>query len=264
MVIILFMNQFDQIENRIKGIIEKGSELLPWTDQGASLVRLFCESMRRYLLEDTDCLKSSPRELRVYMSPDEARLWKSQSDWQKIMQDAFEDTTVELNCRPNLLPELILMARNSLENGQIVISIDENEINQEKTGAVSISKPMKKATAKTEPQSGMVLINLDKTIPIIKTVLNLGRKSSNDIAINDLRVSRFHAQIRKTRDGYMIFDVGSTGGTYINGERITSHSLKSGDVISLAGYTLVFTDERDPEIDSEREITSDLSSGGKP
>lgn len=264
MVIILFMNQFDQIENRIKGIIEKGSDLLPWTDQAASLVRLFCESLRRYLLEDADCLKSSPKELRIYMSPDESRLWKSQSDWQKTMQYAFEETTIELNCRPNLMPELILIARNSLENGQVVFSIEESATTQEKTGAVSISKPMKSVAPKSEPESGMVLINLDKTIPITKSVLNLGRKSSNDIAISDIRISRFHAQIRKTRDGYMIFDVGSTGGTYVNGERITSRSLKSGDVISLAGYHLVFTDASGHEPETEREITSDLSSSGKP
>lgn len=60
----------------------------------------------------------------------------------------------------------------------------------------------------------------------------------------------------------MVFDVGSTGGTFVNGERIMSHLLKSGDVISLAGYSLIFTNEKDHDPIAEREITSDLTNLG--
>lgn len=256
------MNQFDHIENRIKEIFEKSSDLFPWTDHTAVLVRHFCESLRQFLLEEPDCLRSSPAEIRIYISPEELKHWNHMPTWQKIIQEAFTETVVELNCKPDLMPELNLIARNSLQDGQIVFSIEERPTGQEKTGAVSLSRPFTPQKQKVKPDSGRVLINLDKSIPVNKSVINLGRKSSNDVVLSDLRVSRFHAQIRKTKEGYMIFDVGSTGGTFVNGERITSQVIKSGDVISLAGYSLIFTNERDNDPVSEREITSDLTNLG--
>jgi pSer/pThr/pTyr-binding forkhead associated (FHA) protein len=256
------MNQLDQIENRIKEIIEKSSDLLPWTDHTAILVRHFCESLRQFLIENPDCLKHSPSYIRVYTSPDELKKWQLLLAWQKIMMDAFTETVVELDCKPDLLPELILTARNSLQNGQIIFNIEERSSSQEKTGVVNLTKPPAVQIQQSNLVSGWILIDQDKAIPVDKPVINLGRKNANDIVISDLRVSRFHAQIRKTRDGYMVFDIGSSGGTFVNSERITSSLLKSGDVISLAGYALIFTNESDHDPIREREITSDLTNLG--
>jgi len=256
------MNQLDHIENRIKEIIERSSDLMPWTDQTSVLVRHFCESLRQFLLENLDSLKQSPSEIHIYSSPDEMKRWNRLPAWQKIMLDAFTETVVELNCKPDLLPELVFLARNSLQNDQILFIIEEQFSQQEKTGAVSLSRPFNPQKQKVKPDSGRVLINQDSAIPLHKAVINIGRKSTNDIVVSDLRVSRFHAQIRKTKDGFMVFDVGSTGGTFINGERIMSHVLKSGDVISLAGYSLIFTNEKDHDPIPEREITSDLTNLG--
>lgn len=253
------MNQLDQIEKRIKEIIERSSDLLPWTDHTAILIRHFCESLRQFLIENPDCLTHSPTEIRVYCSPDEMKQWDRLPGRQKIMLDAFNETVVELDCKPTRLPEIILQARNSLQNGQILFSIEENKAGLERTGVVSLSRPVPPPRQNIKPDSGRILINLDKVIPVDKVLINLGRKSTNDVVINDLRVSRHHAQIRKTGEGYMVFDVGSTGGTFVNGKRITSHLLKSGDVISLAGYALIFTYEKDHNSIPEREITSDLT-----
>lgn len=253
------MNQLDHIENRIKEIIERSSDLLPWTDHTAILIRHFCESLRQFLIENPESLIHSPSEIRVHCSPDELKRWNRLPGWQKIMLDAFNETVMELNCKPNRMPEIILLARNSLQNDLLIFSIEESQAEHGRTGAVSLSKPNPPPGQKIKPDSGRILINQDKVIPVNKVLLNLGRKSTNDVVINDLRVSRFHAQIRKTGDGYMIFDVGSTGGTFVNGKRISSHLLRSGDVISLAGYTLIFTYDKDHNPIPEREITSDLT-----
>jgi pSer/pThr/pTyr-binding forkhead associated (FHA) protein len=49
-----------------------------------------------------------------------------------------------------------------------------------------------------------------------------------------------HAQLRAIRGRYVIFDLGSSGGTFINGVRLGQSTLAPGDVISLAGVNLVF------------------------
>jgi hypothetical protein len=74
-----------------------------------------------------------------------------------------------------------------------------------------------------------------------KDLLTLGRDITNDITINDPEVSRHHLRITRGTDGYTIEDLGSTNGTFINGQRLTgSRALNRGDMIGL-GETVTLT-----------------------
>jgi pSer/pThr/pTyr-binding forkhead associated (FHA) protein len=103
-----------------------------------------------------------------------------------------------------------------------------------------------------------LILQGDKIIPLAKSVINIGRKSSNQIVINDLRVSRIHAQIRRIQETYVVFDVGSTGGTYVNSERVNQHTLRPGDVISLAGYPIIYTEDQSVIKEKPKEKTAEL------
>jgi pSer/pThr/pTyr-binding forkhead associated (FHA) protein len=61
--------------------------------------------------------------------------------------------------------------------------------------------------------------------------------------IDDQRISRVHAQLRAIKSHYVIFDLDSLGGTYVNDHQIQKCILYPGDVISLAGVPLVFGQE---------------------
>ncbi|MBP8857500.1 MAG: FHA domain-containing protein, partial [Anaerolineaceae bacterium] len=84
-------------------------------------------------------------------------------------------------------------------------------------------------------------------------VINIGRREDNHLVIEDLRISRTHAQLRARMGKYVIFDLGSTGGTFVNGQRVTQAILAPGDVISLAGLTLIYSETRtDPSDNTDR------------
>ncbi len=73
-----------------------------------------------------------------------------------------------------------------------------------------------------------------KTFPMEGDVLTIGREASNAIAINDAEVSRKHAQLVFQGGKYIITDLGSTNGTFVNGQRLTGqHVLQPGEIISL-------------------------------
>src|SRR5262249_47252058 len=80
-------------------------------------------------------------------------------------------------------------------------------------------------------------------LPLDRPVMNIGRRHDNHIVIDDSRVSRAHAQIRLRFGHYVIYDLGSLGGTLVNNHRITEAILKPGDVISLAGVMLVYMED---------------------
>jgi predicted component of type VI protein secretion system len=74
-----------------------------------------------------------------------------------------------------------------------------------------------------------------KTFPLNRDVITIGRDIANDIVISDPEVSRKHAQVRSSETGFILEDLGSTNGTFVNGQRLVGpHSLQSGELIMLA------------------------------
>ena len=77
---------------------------------------------------------------------------------------------------------------------------------------------------------------------IEKPVVNIGRQLSNDIIVEDKRVSRYHAQIKYQPDGqFVLFDLGSTNGITINNTpNQRQHVLQNGDRFTVGSYDFYF------------------------
>lgn len=76
-----------------------------------------------------------------------------------------------------------------------------------------------------------------------KDLVTCGRDSSSDIFLDDVTVSRRHAEIRRDAQGYTIVDSDSLNGTFVNRERVDSAPLHNGDEIQIGKFKLViFTD----------------------
>jgi pSer/pThr/pTyr-binding forkhead associated (FHA) protein len=91
------------------------------------------------------------------------------------------------------------------------------------------------------PVSVFLVIDGRKAIPLDQPVVTIGRSHDNTVVLDDPRVSRRHIEIRVIRDHFVIFDMNSSGGTYVNGQRVNQGILYPGDLISLSGVNMVFT-----------------------
>lgn len=75
---------------------------------------------------------------------------------------------------------------------------------------------------------------------IEKGVTTAGRHPESDIFLDDITVSRRHAEIRKLEAGYEIVDIGSLNGTYVNKERIDRSVLQNGDEVQIGKFRMLF------------------------
>ncbi|MDP9094553.1 MAG: zinc-ribbon and FHA domain-containing protein [Actinomycetota bacterium] len=71
-------------------------------------------------------------------------------------------------------------------------------------------------------------------------VTTAGRHPDSDIFLDDVTVSRRHAEFRREGYGYTVHDVGSLNGTYVNRERIDATPLSGGDEVQIGKFRLVY------------------------
>ncbi len=82
-----------------------------------------------------------------------------------------------------------------------------------------------------------------KEIPLSKERTTIGRKPHNDIQIDNLAISGEHAVVITILNDSFLEDLGSTNGTFVNGQSVKKHFLQNGDTIELGKYRLKYVGE---------------------
>ena len=113
-------------------------------------------------------------------------------------------------------------------------------------------------------QSSVFLIVNKQIIPLTKVVTTLGRQLENDIVFHEEFLSRFHAEIVRENDTYVLYDKDSTSGTFVNGRKISRCVLNSGDLISLANIYIMFVNNNPKIAGKSMGTTQNLQKGGLP
>ena len=78
-----------------------------------------------------------------------------------------------------------------------------------------------------------------------RDLTRLGRHPDSEISLDDITVSRRHADIRRVDDAYEVTDSGSLNGTYVNQERIEHGVLRHGDELQIGKFHLVYFERTD-------------------
>ncbi len=93
----------------------------------------------------------------------------------------------------------------------------------------------------TLPIRAYLLIEGTRVFPLLGPLVHIGRRPDNDLVLSDPRVSRRHAQLRLYKGHYMLIDLGSTGGTTVNGKPIRRTVIYPGDRLSFAGVRVTYS-----------------------
>ena len=96
------------------------------------------------------------------------------------------------------------------------------------------------ATKLTVSRLVLVTDAAESSFPLIRDSYTLGRHRNNDIVVADAKVSSFHARIDRTSEGYVLVDLKSRNGCWINGKRAENTLLVTGDEIRVGAARVIY------------------------
>jgi hypothetical protein len=237
--------QISEIENRLQSLIEVHLvKYLPGAVLQDRIAQRLSEALRANLttqgLEGTSKI---PHEYAIVVHPSILSQWQKDSRLMEGLTKLFRLVTSEVGVQFEAAPSLTLQT-------DPLVAIDDLKVlplKKNNLAETQDSHSDKDDTDESIPvKAAFLIVGGTKVFTLQQAVTNIGRRLDNHLVVDDPRVSRYHAQIRYVRGRFIIFDLNSTGGTYVNGQRTSQSALYPGDVISLAGLPIIFGQDNPP------------------
>jgi len=239
------MDPLFQLERRLQELIEVHLvNLLPGRKAEDVVAHQLAVAMKARLGDETKVL---PSAFIIKVHPASASKWRQYPNLMtglaQIVRTVAEESGITFDTPPavTIEPSPAL----GLEEVQVTASYPAPSMDATSAVAQTSQKPAQ-AENDNIPRNAFLIIGGVKIFPLDASVINIGRRADNNLVIDDPRVSRYHAQIRAIRGKFVLFDLNSTGGTYVNGERTNQSILYPGDVISLSGLPVIFGQDNPP------------------
>ena len=252
--------KLDYIESRLQALIENTVKLFNRESADQSLAHQLVTAMRDSVILARNGKIIAPDIYTILVNPADLPAWQAnvglpESLAQILIEAAQESEVIFLNP-----PAIRLLADPKVPVKHITVNAARTDDKMAATAAVQIFPDQPHDEKDPRPASAFLIVD-GAIFPLRLVVVNIGRRLDNHLVIDDPRVSRSHAQLRAVHGHYVLFDLNATGGTYVNGQRISQHSLKAGDVISLSGVPVIYgedtpSDEAAPEADIEDDANS--------
>lgn len=235
---------FDRIEEHLRVLFEeKLPKLFTGHQSQRTLVNDLIQVMQENIQEDSEGQRYAPDLYILSVHPEDL------IDWQMHQDILFEMSSTIQKMGTNegflfLKPIKIQLNPDArIKRGRFMVSA---YFSPQEPGLSDTAVMIQDEQNEHElfiPENAMLIIAGKTFFHLEKPIINIGRHSSNDLVLNDPHISRHHAQLRVIKDHYVIFDVGSTAGLYLNGKRISQATLHAGDVIRIGSVNLIYNQE---------------------
>jgi hypothetical protein len=204
-----------------------------------------------------DRVFNAPDQYTIVMPPEQAQFLVNHPAELDRLAKKLESSAARANLRFAALPMLRVVPDPSAKEIHILVEYSHtgtgDSYTTELDGMPAVSKVSKDGMA----PNAFLIVNGLSTYPLTQPVINIGCDPTNQLVLEDPRVSRMHAQLRFITDRFVIFDLDSKEGTFVNGVSITSHVLNPGDVIMLAGVPLVYGQETSSQLGYTQELPAE-------
>ena len=239
--------RLDQLEAKLQKLVEDQlAGILPGVKLEDRIIQRLATAVRENIVQQKDDRAIAPNEFTLIVSTDTSPMWREQSTidaLKNIITTASRDVGLKFVTQPSVqittddsfsAEEIKVIASHKLEPVGDTQGIQTSMANEESEETDNI------------PENAFLIVEGVKVHALTEAVVNIGRRLENQLVIDDPRVSRNHAQLRAIKGRFVLFDLNSTGGTFVNGQRTSQTVLYPGDVISLAGVALIFGQDNPP------------------
>jgi hypothetical protein len=230
-------NRFSKLEARMESLVE------------GTFARLFAGRVHprdvavqlTRALEDSLLSGTPAMRYLVRLNPSDAQaLLGDQPRLAETLAEELVNVARDASLTLPVRPEIIILPDATLKPRSVTVTADATS-DSGLTQTQGLTPPAPHPAPRAP--NAFLILEGERTVPLNQPIVSLGRRLDNHIILDDVRVSRAHAQLRLRFGRYVIYDLGSTGGTYVNDERVQECILKPGDVISLAGVPVIYGED---------------------
>lgn len=238
--------KLDQLEAKLQSLFEDQiMAVLPGLSTEDRIIQTLALALKQNIVEQKENGSVAPNIFTLIVAADSAPKWKEprvMDALKNVISAAVRDVGLRLESQPT-----ITITTDETYSGRDVSVIASHRLEPvEDTKGMLIDAEKDEKNSETLPENAFLIVEGVRVYPLKDPVVNVGRRLENHLVIDDPRISRNHAQLRSINGRYVLFDLNSTGGTFVNGQRTSQTVLYPGDVISLAGVALIFGQDNPP------------------
>ncbi len=239
-------NRFSQFEERLQTLIEGGfARLFAGRLQPREVALRLARAMEDGADLDHAGNLAAPNHYVVHLNPeDHAALLAAQPDIAVSLADHIVSLARQSELWLDTPPEVVLAPDPAIALHGIQVNAAHADLARQTTQMLLVddeTPPLPEEPPELPP--AFLIVNGSRYVPLDRTVINIGRRRDNAIVLDDRRVSRQHCQLRLRFGQWVLYDLASRGGTFVNEARVSECVLRSNDVISLGGVKIVYVVE---------------------
>lgn len=233
-----------ELEARLQSLVEVDLlNVLPGRKMEDVIIQKLAAAIHLNTISEKDGSLTAPNAYTLVLHPETSTRWQNQQ-LLTVLLHSIISVAQEAGFRFTISPIITVSTDEKIlvNDAEIVAS------HRTKSMAETSKSPLDTGSLEDSalPENAFLIVEGVKVFPLTLSVVNIGRRLDNQLIIDDPRVSRNHAQLRTIKGRYVVFDLNSTGGTFVNGQRTSQSVLYPGDVISLAGVALIFGQDNPP------------------
>ncbi len=252
------------LESHLQSFFEGGAARLFPSTAWSGLAQRLAEAMQAETRTQSEGSNLAPNIFTVIVPPKSEYALPENANLLDELAEIIQRTGEEAGLLFNAAPMVKVITDLEMKVDDIHIYTDFSQSSTGETSALRLQQPSDGAAGGVSDQPSSVpgkasraflIVEGSRIVPLTGQGLTIGRRPDMTLVLDQVQVSRVHAQIRQVQGRYIIFDLQSSGGTYVNGVRVTQCALHTGDVISLAGVQIVFGQDSGTALDETQKIS---------
>lgn len=236
-------NRFTQFEERVQALVEGGfARLFAGRLKPREVALRLARAMEDSAALDSSGALAAPNHYAVRLHPDDHRaLLDAHPDLDVSLASDIVALARESDLRLETPPEVLFVSDPEVAAHTVFVHAEHVDATR-RTTRLLLERDLRSTDLPPDapPPPAYLVVDGDRYVLLERPVINIGRRRDNTIVLDDRRVSRHHCQLRYRFGEFVLYDLASRGGTFVNDARVSECVLRSGDVLSLAGVKLVY------------------------